>query len=1492
MQTRLALLRGTVNHEWRRLWRSPVWVIGLLAMSVLALSEAGVSPVLGYPSDTRCLYGFQLASSMLLGLVAFLLAAGSLAADIDSSRQDLVLSRPAPKWIYLAGKSLGVVSFSLLIAVVVMLVCAGSPLWHGHLRVHDLGPFVIVLGLCTVPMVCYVTALALFLTTLFRAVVITMPIMVLYFFAVVILNAGAAEHISYIDFSQRLYPRELLVEVPLRLSECTFAGLIAPLSGALVLRSAGYAAFALVLFLAANRALGCNFAGRLGAGVRGFLRAFKLRGISALDRDAGKAGTIRREEIRRRGIHRTRPDGLPVPVSRPRSISRLLANEACLFLYSVKLMAGRNLIAVGLLCMALILIVLTYRVGPFQTRAGVLLLNLEVFAPLLGIVLFSDLVAVEFERRRADLLRASSRGAAWLLLRRLVHAALLTAATCLLVLLVLRVVYTQFELVLALSAALPGAMFFGALGLLAAAIFRRSLVGYAAGTGALILALNLEQLQPLTPVSLHLREHLANSRLFGDANWLLAKAVFILLFLMLSVAATRLAQRPATWRSVLATAGALLIATVVTTRLLWSEPSNSALKAPASSRELSLVETNGVRLARRADITVRSRDPGGLRTACLLDVCSVQKAGGWQVERETPVDLTREVSLRHLDLDIAVDPSSAAVDAEARFAMRILAGTTGRLLFYLGAELDIHQLLVNERRVAYEKTGDLVEVTLEAPALPGDDLVLRVYYSGRLRLPQNLLFERATSDLLFVTTRFFPSLRPSDSTSRNLFTCRATVRTQRKYRVAAAAFLREEKGENVFLWESSAPVDCLPLFVGNFREYRGQHGATAISFCSFNRDAAYAKSALVTASAILGEFEAAFGSYPFPRLAIVEHRFQSAGGAAFPGLITIKPERLAPEHQQRFLDGYLPHEIAHGWWGNAFPRWIAEGGAVFSSVLFLERHRPGVAREFLEKEFREPFLSPSTSVEPLVTSSGPTAYSKGGYLFSMLRRVAGEPAVLESMKTFLFASAAAERYDPDSCTARMLEQLNRATPARWHPFIRAWTHGLERLDPVLSHLSQTPVGSEHEVALELTHRGKVRFPVPVRVTFRNGSVTDLCWASTNDTGTIHLRSSAPVVAAEIDPDFQLLDWDRRNNRLTLGEVRSQNSPAADRFVGWKTFTAADGLPGPDVRCFAFSPEGHLYAGVSSFSAAVNRQWAIARYDSEWQRYEPKAEPVSFVSSMAWAADRSFWLASQNHLRRMVDDDSSPWMTSKVPCGGDFGKRRFVSHSAGNPGLPGFRVYSLLVDADGRIWVATDGGLAVCDAAGTTTGDFKPVPALAGTEILALASLPVDGEGNAPVIYAATSRGLFFLDRNGWIPQPGFPGGLILSLAAAPDGKLWCGTFRSGLISICGKAVRSYSHRNSPVPDTIFSCLAADSASRLWCGTPDGLIRFDGQQWTRFTRDNSGLPSHRIHCVVCDPVGHVWIGTDAGVTLFDPVATRPSVPACRSVSPPRDRFPES
>jgi hypothetical protein len=733
-------------------------------------------------------------------------------------------------------------------------------------------------------------------------------------------------------------------------------------------------------------------------------------------------------------------------------------------------------------------------------------------------------------------------------------------------------------------------------------------------------------------------------------------------------------------------------------------------------------------------------------------------------------------------------------------------------------------------------------------------------------------------DVFFAVAHWYPRLKGAELGTANLFNCRATVRVPSGYAMAAAKLIKQEAGASVFLWESLAPVDSVPLCVGRFRQYTETYRDIPLSFCAFNVDEAYARHILKEAALVLAEFEKWFGHYPQRQLAIVEYPYQSAGGMAQPSVVTLNPERLVPEHRQRMLDGYIPHELAHSWWGSALPPWLGEGGAVFANYMYLEQTRgKAEAAHFLDREFYEVYFKSGADPKPLLQTLGLPMYTKAGYFLSMLDLHLGREAMIELMREYLESNARPGPIpDETARTTAFLNLLKNAAGPELHAFIDDWTGSVKKFDPAIVSFQQSTNESGFEQILDLSHDAEIKAPVPFRLRFTNGSFQDAMWDGSSERVTT--RTKAAVVSAELDPERRLLDWDRGNNKAKPGAraVRPKNQITQSK--GWRTYTQSDGLPGLDARCLFQARDGSLFSSFYSFQAALERKWALASFsDGQWAPYSPKSMPIHLVNAMAQARDGTWWFASQNHLRRMRGDEASDYRIADMRKGGVVGDRNFAPNKESTIAIPGASIYSLRVDSDDRLWVGTDKGVTILDQNAIVIRTYGPPDGLGGTEVFSVA------QDRLGVIWAATDKGLFSFAENRWSTR-GKKGDLALSVAAAEDGTIWCGTFRSGLIEVNGGHVRTHSHLNAPVPDTIFSSVAVDKKGALWAGTPNGLIHYDGLNWKHYRQANSGLPVNRINYLHCDPAGNVWMGTSAGLTRFNPEGRKGQIESTSELSP--------
>ncbi len=137
------------------------------------------------------------------------------------------------------------------------------------------------------------------------------------------------------------------------------------------------------------------------------------------------------------------------------------------------------------------------------------------------------------------------------------------------------------------------------------------------------------------------------------------------------------------------------------------------------------------------------------------------------------------------------------------------------------------------------------------------------------------------------------------------------------------------------------------------------------------------------------------------------------------------------------------------------------------------------------------------------------------------------------------------------------------------------------------------------------------------------------------------------------------------------------------------------------------------------------------------------------------------------------------------------------------------------------------------------------------------------------------------------------GSYVRSLLAAADGRLWIGTFSSGL-SVYDPATetfRRYQHdpgNPASLSHDRVEAMAEDRSGRLWIATYEGLDRLDPRSgridhFRHDPKDPRSLADDRVRGLLIDRSGRLWVGSQAGLQVrrgeeqgFERVASDPKV----------------
>lgn len=1145
-------------------------------------------------------------------------------------------------------------------------------------------------------------------------------------------------------------------------------------------------------------------------------------------------------------------------------------NEITLLWYSLRMLIGRNLLAVGFISVVILGVVFSDPVTIRQTRLAILLKQLELFAPLLGIVIFSDLIAGDAQAKRATLLQCSRCGIVPVVIRKLAHGLLITTVTYFLILIILRLCFTSFNLLSAFAITVPGALYFGMIGLLGATFASQALAGYAVGTGALILSMVIKQTMPLVPPAFQMRSQLANATLFEGHNWVFAKVVFVVLSAVLAIGVVAMAKNR-TYKLRIAGAALLLIATcygVIHARWIRKVPPD--VYSGGSPRQVAVIQDHNELIVRTANITAWGRGKRKKNEETrFMDTEYRSDQGKWIQHQQVEYDPSLEYDLLHLDIDANVAPATGGIEAQVQAHIKVLTPELNKIYLHLAWELQVKQVQVNGRRANFSRYGDAIEVPLAEPVTKDQTVIVDVTYAGSLKLPGGRHgSERHGKDLLFVNSRWYPFVKSWYHVGAlELCSYDAKITVPQGWQVCAGEPIGPEGPKQRWRLGTDTPVDRIALAVTRLAHYETRLGDISVTISGRSLSQAYMQQIAERACDALQTFQANFGPYPHRHLAILEYDGIGAGGVAVPSVVLLNPKRCRPELTWEMLNLYIPHEVAHQWFSCALPTWLAEGSAVYSNGLYLAQRADSQDHLRFLKDLHTSFQDAKETPAALVNGTGITAYIKGGYFMTMLTSV-HQQATIGAIRTFIQDQFKRQLVDSDETNELFLATMHSIDGTDLGTFVADWARSTDKFDPAVTAFRQSPEGDKFRVKASLAYKEAIRFPVPVRIAFEDGTQLDTHWYTTDKQQTMDWTFDKKARSITLDPNHVLLDWNRFNNSRPVSVWTTDTpsttqpvAPAKDQAANWTTYTSAEGLLSNNVRFLNLTGRGQPLAGFHLRSRKLGTY--VQCFDDQWTQPDCLSAASGPITAATSQADGTLWAAAQGHIRRIKGKQTTLFTTTQYRHYRSYGigKARLEPNPEANCSIPGGVIYDMATDVQDRVWLATDNGICLIDHDARVLEHMTTDDGLPGNEVLCMAWQDED------TLWIGTDKGCASYDGEVWSILDACPRGIITALAADTQGTVYVGTYRHGVYVYHGQDTRRIHQYNSRLPHNMITALVCDAEGRLWGGTGQGLWCMDDQKEQTYTPENSGLLSDKITDLVIDHET-LWIATDAGVAKYD------------------------
>jgi len=232
-------------------------------------------------------------------------------------------------------------------------------------------------------------------------------------------------------------------------------------------------------------------------------------------------------------------------------------------------------------------------------------------------------------------------------------------------------------------------------------------------------------------------------------------------------------------------------------------------------------------------------------------------------------------------------------------------------------------------------------------------------------------------------------------------------------------------------------------------------------------------------------------------------------------------------------------------------------------------------------------------------------------------------------------------------------------------------------------------------------------------------------------------------------------------------------------------------------------------------------------------------PEAAVNAIAQTPDGYLWIGTEQGLLR-------------------FDGQTFRSVHSSDPAiLPITRVLALTVDAQGGLWIWSQGTSLLRYQNGKFEDEFARFRGEAGVTAIAPSN-------RGPALLSTLVHGTVLMSESGIVPVAPASTQLVVSLAETTDHKVWLGTRESGLFEVTTH--RTYSTSNG-LPDQKINCLLPADNGKLWIGTDNGLALWDGSAIS--APHLSPLLDHaQILSLVTDRDSNLWIGTARGLLRYN------------------------